>query len=382
MTNKVFGENKLRVGIYCPTLNVFGGGELVGVSIANTLALHDYDVILFTYNKVNKQEIMKFFGKSLDSSISIITKPSNVKTKGVLDFYQTIFLSYVFKSKCDLWIDVYSCRVFPWTQISYIHFPFLNHFFYRRHFPYIKDHHILPICGLPYVLFEKNFPKCDKKLLLANSYYTAEEIRKFSGRKAFVLYPPVPSIFFNSLETLNKARRKDLVITVSRFGPDKELEKIPYIASLTDKHIKYVVMGRMHHKETFFSLQKIIKKLDLEKRVILLPDISMLKMKQILRNAKIYLHPKVGEHFGISIAVAMASGCIPIVHDSGGPREFVPQNLRYRNIDEAAAKISKNINDWSFDESMKIAKIAEKFKEEEFSKNFMRYFIQYVNEKN
>jgi glycosyltransferase involved in cell wall biosynthesis len=48
----------------------------------------------------------------------------------------------------------------------------------------------------------------------------------------------------------------------------------------------------------------------------------------------------VGEHFGISIVEAMALGCIPVVHDSGGMREFVPTQYRYRTIEQAAEKIT------------------------------------------
>ncbi len=45
-----------------------------------------------------------------------------------------------------------------------------------------------------------------------------------------------------------------------------------------------------------------------------------------------------GEHFGISIVEAMALGCLPIVHDSGGMREFVPAQYRYTSIEQAAEK--------------------------------------------
>lgn len=370
----------MKVGIFCPTLNVFGGGEVVAITMANTLALNDYEVILFSYSKITQREIVKFFGKTVNPSIKIIVKPSIIKPKGIIDFYQTTFCSYFLKSKCDIWIDTYSCRIFPWTHISYIHFPFLNHFYYKKHFPYVKDKHLLQICGLPHVFWEKNLIDDDNKLLLANSHYTATEIKRFSGRKALVLYPPIPSFCFSSSETLYKTRRRNLVVTVSRFGEGKELEKIPYIASLTEKHIKFIIIGRVHHKKILLSLQKLIKKLDLTNRITLLTDVSKLEIKRFLQNAKVYLHPKVGEHFGISIAEAMAAGCIPIVHDSGGPREFVPQNLRYRNINEAAEKITKNINNWTFHESIKIVKIAERFKEESFSKNFMKHFMQYVKD--
>jgi glycosyltransferase involved in cell wall biosynthesis len=372
----------LRVGVFCPTLNVYGGGEFVAATVANTLAQNDYDVTLFTNEEVNQREIERFFGKSLNPSIKAIVKPSTVQPKGLLDFYQTIFRSYIFKSKCDVWIDVYSCRIFPWTNISYIHFPFLNHYLYKPKFPYLKSRHRLPVGGLPYALFEKNLTNDNGKLILANSHYTAEEIRRFSGKKAKVLYPPVPSIIYDeNPKKLTKNQRKNLVVTISRFGPGKGLEKIPYIASLTKPNIQFAIIGRLHYKNTLLSLQKLSKELGLTDRMKYFTDVSRLEMKNILKSAKVYLHTMVGEHFGISIVEAMAMGCIPIVHDSGGAKEFVPRHFRYENIYDAAEKIKKAVHEWSPSKANEIVKIAERFKEENFSTQFITLFENYVESK-
>ena len=370
---------KLRVGVFYPTLNVYGGGEFVTVVIANTLAQNNYDVTLFTNEEINQREIEKFFGKSVNPSIKAIVKPSTVQPRGLLDFYQTIFRSHIFKSKCDIWIDVYSNCVFPWTNVSYIHFPFLNHYYYGSKFPYLKSRNILPVGGLPHTFFEKNFANYDRKLILANSHYTADEIRRFSGKKAKVLYPPVPSsIFNNNPETLTKNQRKNLVVTISRFGPGKGLEKILYIASLTEPSIQFAIIGRVHYRDTLLSLQKLTEKLGLKDRVKFFPDASRMEMKQILENAKIYLHTMIGEHFGISIVEAMAMGCIPIIHDSGGAKEFVPKEFRYKTVHEAAAKITKETYEWSPEKTIKTVRIADKFKEENFSNEFMKLFKRYA----
>jgi glycosyltransferase involved in cell wall biosynthesis len=237
----------------------------------------------------------------------------------------------------------------------------------------------VPVGGLPWVLLEKNLANYNGKLILANSHYTADEIRRFSGRKAEVLYPPVPSIVFdNNSETLTKNSRKDLVVTVSRFAAGKELEKIPYIASLTESRIQFAIVGRMQTRDTLLSLQKITNKLGLNDRVKFFPDASRRELKELLKSAKIYLHTMIGEHFGISIVEAMAMACIPIVHDSGGAKEFVPKDFRYRTIHEAATKITKEIYEWSPKKTVKIVKIAEKFREENFSKEFMKLFERYA----
>jgi glycosyltransferase involved in cell wall biosynthesis len=51
---------------------------------------------------------------------------------------------------------------------------------------------------------------------------------------------------------------------------------------------------------------------------------------KFLGEAKVYLHLMKGEHFGITIVEAMSAGCVPVVHDSGGPREIVDGEIGFR----------------------------------------------------
>ena len=56
-----------------------------------------------------------------------------------------------------------------------------------------------------------------------------------------------------------------------------------------------------------------------------------------------YVHCAKDEHFGITIVEAMAAGCVPIVHDSGGPIEIVTNDVgfRWRELPVAARQIVK-----------------------------------------
>lgn len=372
----------MRVGVFQPTFNVFGGGEFVAASIANTLAQNGHEVILFSNEKINQSEVKNFLGKPLHPSVKNIVPPSHIAPKSLMDFYANIFRTFILKLKTDIWIDVYSCCLFPWTNISYIHFPFLNSDNYKLRFPYLKRPLLLQTGALPYVFFEKNLFNSNRKLVIANSQFTADELQKNSRAKSTVLYPPIPSRFFNDEKNkITKKQKKNLVVTVSRFDPAKGLEIIPHIASLTDDNINFAIIGRLHHKTTLLSLQKLIKKLGLANRVKLYPNISKSELEKILERAKIYLHTKIGEHFGISIIEGMAMGCVPIVHASGGTKEFVPEHLRYRTSYEAAEIISREILDWSPQKGMESIAAAEKFKEENFAKNFMKLFNMYAHKK-
>jgi hypothetical protein len=73
----------------------------------------------------------------------------------------------------------------------------------------------------------------------------------------------------------------------------------------------------------------------------------------------------------------MAMGCVPIVHGSGGAMEFVPEDFRYKNLHEAAQKITKEVYEWSPRKALEVIRIAEKFREENFSKEFLKHFELY-----
>ena len=269
----------------------------MALAIANTLAENNHDVVLFTNSEVSPQAIKNFFGEDLHPAIRTIEQPTHFSSRGLADFYQTIFHSYIAKSKCNVFIDAFSNCVFPWTNISYIHFPFLNRYSFSKKFPYLGSPHLLQVGTLPHVLLDKSLLNYDRKLVLANSYYTAEEIRRYSQKTVEVLYPPFSPSILGIGKEATKNSRENLVVTTSRFAADKLLERIPYIASQTDPNIQFAIIGRLHSKETLIHLQSIVKKLELTNRVKFYPDASAKEKIELLKKAKIYLHTMIGEHF-------------------------------------------------------------------------------------
>jgi glycosyltransferase involved in cell wall biosynthesis len=369
----------VKIGIFSPTLNVFGGGEYVALAIANTLAINGHKVILFTNNKVSNQTVQGFFGETFDDSIQIVTQPTYFTSRGLADFYQTIIHSRIAKSKCDVFIDAFSNCVFPWSNVSYIHFPFLNEYWFNRRFPYLGSPHLLQAGTTPYVLIEKNLVNYSNKLVLANSQYTADKINKYSEKRVEVLYPPFSSNILELGKNFTKQPTSDLVVTTSRFQPNKLLERIPYIAAKTPSNIRFAVMGRLYCKDTLSALQQLVNKLNLSDRVKFYPDATQHLKLELLKEAKIYLHTMVGEHFGISIVEAMALGCLPVVHDSGGIVEYVPHPYRYQNTQGAADNITEQISQWSTKKTEEIKQIAQQFSMEKFSNRFMELFSKYYS---
>jgi hypothetical protein len=68
----------------------------------------------------------------------------------------------------------------------------------------------------------------------------------------------------------------------------------------------------------------------------------------------------------------MSSGCIPVVTDSGGPKEFVPKQLRYESIEEAASLIESSAFNWSPRKAEEFIRVSDRFGEDRFRDEFLR----------
>jgi glycosyltransferase involved in cell wall biosynthesis len=60
----------------------------------------------------------------------------------------------------------------------------------------------------------------------------------------------------------------------------------------------------------------------------------------LFQDSQIYCHLMEGEHFGIAPMEALASGCITLVHNSGGSGEFIPAEFRWRTFEDLKEKIA------------------------------------------
>jgi glycosyltransferase involved in cell wall biosynthesis len=89
----------------------------------------------------------------------------------------------------------------------------------------------------------------------------------------------------------------------------------------------------------------------------------------LLKSSKVFLHAAIAEGFGGVIAEAMAAGCIPVVHDSGGPSEYVPKKWRYNDFEECVDKVKEALAASSH-EHIEMVKLAERFSTEYYKQSF------------
>ena len=357
-------RKRLVVGIFNPTLHAIGGGEYATLVMINTLKKQGYRVIVFSSKKINSQKIVKFYGEkyAVDSQItfpilsSIHWNPVDVKC-----VYLNMLGLKILRSTSDILIDVFSGVMLPWADITYLQI-------LGKDFN-VKGFHNLFL--LPYTNILK-LTKTENKTLIACSKFVAKNEEK-RGLRCGVLYPPVDVNYFSYCKAIEQSHhiKKDQVITVSRISMEKNLENIPKIAKLVDNGIKFFIVGGFESYTALSLIRETIKKLNVGNRVKILINISREKLRELLLESKVYLHTRKNEPFGITIVEAMSAGCIPVVHNSGGPCEFVPTDLRYQTLLECVKKVEREVGRWSDTKAFKMNNISKKFSKEKFSERFL-----------
>jgi glycosyltransferase involved in cell wall biosynthesis len=299
-------------------LGLAGGGELVALNIAKALEESGYEVDLVTY---------RFEVEDVERASKLLTpgyKPKNlvvfetprlIKLLGVGGRFvrlRRLLLVSDFLERCrgeyDLIIDT-SSNMPTRADIVYVHYPATLRSSGKS--------------GLHWAMYDKLVQHVSKRLLgkpklvLCNSSWTAGKFKSAYNDDftVEVLYPPVDVEYFS--EVAGNAK-ENVVVTVSRFTPEKNLERIVDVADKLRDFRFMIVGGRAKYSEPVIgNISRRIRERGVD-NVELLFNVPRDKLREILGSAKYYLHPPYAEHFGISVVEAMSAGCIPIVHRDGG----------------------------------------------------------------
>jgi glycosyltransferase involved in cell wall biosynthesis len=130
-------------------------------------------------------------------------------------------------------------------------------------------------------------------------------------------------------------------VYVARFIPIKRHEILKRLAAELPEY-EFVSIGGLidAEKEWFNRFQT-----NHPSNYILKTNLPGPELLDILQDSRIYVHLMEGEHFGIAPVEGLASGCITIVHNSGGMKEFIPEEYRWTSYEELKEKIQRYIND-------------------------------------
>ena len=206
-------------------------------------------------------------------------------------------------------------------------------------------------------------------IVLANSNYVAERIKKYYGREAKVIYPPVEiTVSESAHRTLPYwLANKNYFLIVSQLYPHKKID----LAVEAFKHLpalNLVIIGDGPEKE------RLEKKAAKSNNIKLLGFVSDEDLPLYYKGCLAYLICNE-EDFGISPVEAMSFGKPVLAYKNGGAEETVLEGitgefferLEPDNLSEGVKLIIEKIKNNQFN-SMAIKKHSEKFSFERFKK--------------
>ncbi|MGC8983600.1 MAG: glycosyltransferase, partial [Desulfurococcaceae archaeon] len=219
------------------------------------------------------------------------------------------------------------------------------------------------------------------RLVLCNSTWTMRKFVEVFGRgyRVGVLHPPVDTDYFRDV-----CAKENLVVTVSRFTPEKNLEKLVDVAKIIP-YMEFIIVGSAskysHSSSVIEKIKRRAEELDV-KNLRLVVNAPREELRELLCRAKVYLHPPFPEHFGIAVAEAMASGAVPVVYRDGGAWtdlvSLVDERLGYRDITEIP-EILRLVESEADVLRKKSRQIAEKYSQRAFKKKLLDYLADLLS---
>lgn len=300
----------MKVSIYSPYLDTFGGGERYMMTIAEVLSQENNVDVLLDLNLGNlggeylKDTLSKRFNLNLNK-VNFIKAPIGKSS----NFFERLF----FLRNYDLLFYLTDGSIFYPTS--------------KRNILHIQS----PLVGQPARSIWGRFKLKGWDLVIYNSRFTKVHSQNYWPIKSEIIYPPVDT------ENIKPLKKKKYILSVGRFFgylKDKKHELLIKVfkelfekGSITGWSLHLVGAASQGDKNYLESLKDLAKGLPVK----FYPNLQYNKLIKLYGESSIYWHasgfsetdPTKMEHFGISTVEAMAAGCVPVVIGRGGQREIV-----------------------------------------------------------
>lgn len=385
----------MRAKVVHDDINAGGGSERLAIETLDLLAKMGFKIDLATFNEPNMEELKKDFGDIVDS-LDVRPIPLDLFSMlGLTDIpiSRVIFgtrgrqsaantdnpaaagaNTYSSDSEYDLIINTHGDLLPYYNQtvgessklsrkniITYCHFPLVPQLLQQDNNNNSQGYmrfvsRWIKVDNIPKEFEEKILENVLKTYdlmindttVVTNSDFSKRAIERYYGStvKPIVIYPPVDTDKFHKI-ALRSNGRENMILVVSRFSPDKQLENTIQIGKILINEIKIdakiILVGNIATEDHQYleELKRLIREYDLDDKFIVKVGVSFEQLFELMRKSKVYLHPLAGEPFGISIVEAMSAGLIPVVPDEGGYTEFVPDYYQFHTHQEAADIIGK-----------------------------------------
>jgi glycosyltransferase involved in cell wall biosynthesis len=399
----------LNANVIYTDMNPCGGAERLTLVTMHALSQRGVNFDLTTCIQPNMTKLENAYGSKI---ASIIKKAQKINILESLE--EPVINRITEKGNYDITINTHGDTL-PYyhrsflknNAVTYCHFPSARYHIDSENLEYLRD---LKVTGLRQIdemdYSEKNvarffdleteqkikryfkflrdrYEKLMKNtLVLTNSEYTRKAICNAFNIDAKILYPPVDVDTFQEI-ALKSKQREDMVLVISRIAPDKQIENAIEVARIMrDRGIGKImtIAGNLHYYDHHYyqQLKNMIADYDLSDYVSLQTNINFSRLIQLMQLAKVYFHPRIDEHFGISIVEAMASGLVPVVSNIGGHTEFVPPKYHFHTLGNAADLIALAFEATN-SERRAISSSTNKFSNENYVNSFHRILSELLN---
>ena len=328
-----------------PYLDIYGGGERVCHNVIKTLVAHGQKVELLTFDfdAVRYRDIV---GEEFPKEVTVHSLGKRTEEKPPFTIYKRhrnfakLLKKYHKQLDYDYLFSTQSSSPFEPVflnkakkNIAYVHFPEIHHdymrgTFKRKLYLWLFKHWV-----------EQGIDKLD--LVFCNSNYTKEAIQRYwkshGVKDPVVVYPAVNLEKFWSDKPLSQRQKR--IVYVARFIPVKRHEILKRLAADLPGYEFVSVGGLIEAEKAWFNRFKE----NLPSNYTLKTNLPGPELLKILQDSRIYVHLMEGEHFGIAPVEGLASGCVTLVHNSGGMKEFIPEEYRWENYESLKEKIVKSM---------------------------------------
>ncbi len=340
------GWRRPRLALYDHTLQLVGGGQKYGCTMAHILR-EWFDVTFVSHRPVTAGQLGDWYGLDLadcafvtvplplyGDSPRVPIDPNQVTVRQENPFHAVARLS----GRFDFFVNNSMLEmVLPLAPVSV----FVCHFPERRR--------------------SAHFYADRYDQLVYNSRYTAEWIRrKWQVEPTCHIYPPVDMAAPDST-----AAKEPLILSAARFevGGSKQQDRMVEAF----RRLRRRFPGRMAGWKLVLAggsvadnpyLRRLQAALTAEDREVveIRVNIAHLELAELYRRAALFWHfcglgqddPARVEHFGMTIVEAMQNGCVPVVFDGGGQREIVAEGVsgfRFATLDALLAHSARLIAD-------------------------------------
>jgi len=323
-----------RLLVIHPHLSVIGGSEELTRMLIEELSSMDFEVGVVTREPRELPESVPVWRIVKGGGYGVAARLSEVLqslSEALHEFEPDACLVMIHEPVYAAAIKMIS----PGTPVGiYIHFPIEEEVTERNVDSFYEMHRFPIFEPRMYLLPDVH---------MANSLYTARALYRMFGIEANVVYPCISRVYTDNEPDLD-SEREPIILSVGRIVPQKNHEAIIRAFRVVRSEVpdaRLVIVGSVdpRYENYFRRIQRLVEE---TRGVELEVSPPRDRLLELYRRADVYVHARLGEHFGLAPLEAMSQGAIVVAHESLGLLEILNPGrevLVYRRFSELGKAI-------------------------------------------